>query len=71
MNPISTQRYTGRPAAPPLALPSGPPSLVECDSLTVRGDARFGAGVVVRGTVTLAQQGGEPLVVADGTVLSG
>ena len=33
--------------------PAGPPSLVGCDSLTVRGDVRFGAGVVVRGTVTV------------------
>ena len=31
--------------------PHGPPSLVECESLTVDGDVRFGRDVVVRGTV--------------------
>ncbi len=49
--------------------PDGPPSLVGCDSLTVRGDVRFGRGVVVRGKVTVDQAGEEQLVVADGTVL--
>jgi UTP--glucose-1-phosphate uridylyltransferase len=51
--------------------PAGPPSLVGCDALTVRGDVRFGAGVVMQGTVTLDQQGPDPLVVGDGAVLSG
>jgi UTP--glucose-1-phosphate uridylyltransferase len=50
--------------------PAGPPSLVGCDSLTVRGDVHFGAGVVVRGTVTI-DAGDEPLTVADGSVLEG
>jgi UTP--glucose-1-phosphate uridylyltransferase len=31
----------------------GPPSLVEADRFVVRGDVRFGAGVVVRGSVTV------------------
>src|SRR3954447_15012036 len=34
-------------------LPEGPPSLVQCDRLTVEGDVTFGRDVVVRGTVTV------------------
>ncbi len=49
--------------------PAGAPSLAACESLTVRGDVRFGGGVVVRGTVTVEQQDGEPRFVPDGTVL--
>jgi UTP--glucose-1-phosphate uridylyltransferase len=45
--------------------PAGAPSLVACDALHVEGDVTFGAGVVVRGEVTV--QG--PAQVADGTVL--
>lgn len=50
--------------------PQGPPSLVGCDRLVVRGDVTFGAGVVVRGNVTIdaAGVGGR---IADGTVLEG
>jgi UTP--glucose-1-phosphate uridylyltransferase len=33
--------------------PAGPPSLVACDALRVVGDVTFGAGVVVRGEVTV------------------
>src|SRR3954449_4538087 len=47
--------------------PAGAPSLVACDALHVEGDVTFGAGVVVRGEVTV--QG--PAQVADGTVLEG
>ncbi len=49
----------------------GPPSLVECDRLVVEGDVRFGAGVVVRGDVTVRQDGDEPLAIEDGAVLDG
>ena len=51
--------------------PGGPPSLAACDALTVEGDVRFGRDVVVRGAVTVAQDGHAPLTVADGTVLEG
>jgi UTP--glucose-1-phosphate uridylyltransferase len=34
-------------------LPAGPPSLLECERLTVKGDVRFGARVVLRGAVSL------------------
>ena len=44
---------------------SVPPSLVAARKLTVRGDVRFGAGVVVRGSVELEHTGEEPLLLAD------
>jgi UTP--glucose-1-phosphate uridylyltransferase len=45
--------------------PDGPPSLVGCDRLVVEGDVHFGAGVVVRGDVTVRED------VPDGTLLEG
>ena len=46
---------------------AGPPSLRECDRLSVAGDVTFGADVVVRGTVSVEG----PTHVEDGTVLTG
>ncbi|WP_028058941.1 UTP--glucose-1-phosphate uridylyltransferase [Candidatus Solirubrobacter pratensis] len=45
--------------------PDGPPSLVGCERLVVEGDVHFGAGVVVRGDVTVRED------VPDGAVLEG
>jgi UTP--glucose-1-phosphate uridylyltransferase len=50
--------------------PAGPPSLAEADGLTVRGDWTFGAGVVVRGDVTVGPDG-SPGRISDGSVLEG
>jgi UTP--glucose-1-phosphate uridylyltransferase len=50
--------------------PAGPPSLVECERLSVRGDVVFGAGVVVRGTVEVAPPNGGQLRVPDGALLA-
>jgi UTP--glucose-1-phosphate uridylyltransferase len=50
---------------------SGPPSLVEAERLTVAGDVAFGAGVVVRGAVTIEHRGDGRLRIEDGTVLEG
>jgi UTP--glucose-1-phosphate uridylyltransferase len=47
--------------------PHGAPSLVACDALHVQGDVRFGAGVTVRGDVTVEG----PAEIADGAVLEG
>jgi UTP--glucose-1-phosphate uridylyltransferase len=47
--------------------PEGPPSLVECERLTVSGDVTFGANVVVRGAAKVEG----PRRVADGEVLEG
>jgi UTP--glucose-1-phosphate uridylyltransferase len=46
--------------------PTGPPSLRQARSLTVRGDWTFGSGVVVRGDAVLDGEGGR---VDDGTRL--
>jgi len=51
--------------------PHGAPSLVRCRRLAAKGDVRFGRDVVVEGEVELAQQGPEPRIVADGSVLRG
>jgi UTP--glucose-1-phosphate uridylyltransferase len=47
--------------------PEGAPSLIRCERLAVEGDVRFGAGVVVRGTVTVSGPG----TIEDGAVLEG
>jgi UTP--glucose-1-phosphate uridylyltransferase len=51
--------------------PAGPPSLVECERLVVRGDVGFGGGVVVRGSVVLDNAGRPPRQISDGAVLDG
>jgi UTP--glucose-1-phosphate uridylyltransferase len=48
---------------------SGPPSLVKCRRLRVRGDVRFGRGVTCAGDVRIVHEGPEPRVVPDGEVL--
>lgn len=49
--------------------PAGPPSLVGASRLTVHGDVRFGAGVVVRGDVEVVNDGTGQLVIQDGAQL--
>jgi UTP--glucose-1-phosphate uridylyltransferase len=51
--------------------PHGAPSLVQARRLRLRGDVRFGRGVVVEGDVEIVQPGPEPLAIADGTRLTG
>lgn len=51
--------------------PAGPPSLVACERLRVRGDVRFGGGVVARGDVLVSHEGDAPAAVPDGTALAG
>jgi UTP--glucose-1-phosphate uridylyltransferase len=50
---------------------AGPPSLVHAQRLTVRGDVRFGAGVVVRGAVTVEADGDGQRQIEDGALLEG
>jgi UTP--glucose-1-phosphate uridylyltransferase len=50
--------------------PCGAPSLVRCRRLALRGDVRFGRGVVVEGEVSLRAPGPEPLWIADGARLA-
>ena len=51
--------------------PAGPPSLVQAQRLTVRGDVAFGADVVVRGEVTVEHDGDGRRRIEDGAVLEG
>jgi UTP--glucose-1-phosphate uridylyltransferase len=45
--------------------PEGAPSLVRCRRLVVRGDVRFGRGVVLEGDVELEHSGPEPRRIPD------
>jgi UTP--glucose-1-phosphate uridylyltransferase len=47
--------------------PAGPPSLIECERLVVKGDVSFGGGVTVRGSVTV----NGPARIEDGATLEG
>jgi UTP--glucose-1-phosphate uridylyltransferase len=47
--------------------PAGPPSLMECERLTVEGDVTFGRDVTVRGAVKVEG----PRRIADGELLEG
>jgi UTP--glucose-1-phosphate uridylyltransferase len=49
--------------------PAGPPSLVDCERLVVKGDVKFGRGVVVRGSVTVSNEGPDQLSIDDGALL--
>lgn len=49
--------------------PGGPPSLREAERLVVKGDVTFGAGVRVRGAVSLDEP--EPITLGPDTVLDG
>ena len=51
--------------------PDGAPSLVAARRFVVRGDVRFGGGVVVEGDVEVRSDGAAPLVVPPGTRLTG
>jgi UTP--glucose-1-phosphate uridylyltransferase len=45
--------------------PDGPPSLLDCERLTVRGDVRFGCGVVCRGEVEVTNPEGKQIEIAN------
>ena len=49
--------------------PYGPPSLLECSSLSVRGDVCFGRNVSCQGAVNISTD--HPLIIPDGSRLSG
>ncbi len=50
--------------------PAGPPSLRDCERLVVKGDVKFGAGVVVRGAVTVSNENRDQLSIDDGALLT-
>ncbi len=47
----------------------GPPSLVDCDALTIEGDVRFEDGVAIKGTVTITNSNPTQAVIPSGTVI--
>jgi UTP--glucose-1-phosphate uridylyltransferase len=49
--------------------PGAEPSLVECESLTVRGDVRFEPGVAIRGAVSITNPDAAPAVIRSGAVV--
>lgn len=51
--------------------PAGPPSLVRCESLSVKGDILFQAGVTVKGEAEVVNSGGAQAVVTAGSVVEG
>ncbi len=51
--------------------PHGPPSLLACERLTVRGDIRFGRDVRLRGVVEMVNETGAQAEVPDGAVIEG
>lgn len=51
--------------------PYGPPSLLACDRLRVRGDVRFGKGVACEGEVTVLGRPGRPGRIPDRARLTG
>ncbi len=51
--------------------PSGAPSLLNCESLTVEGDVQFGRKISVHGNARVQNPGPERIVIADGTTLPG
>merc|ERR1711862_1085042 len=49
-------------------IPNGPPSLIGCKSMTVKGkNIEFAKGVVVKGDVTFSNGGDDKKTVAEGT----
>ena len=51
--------------------PDGPPSMLDCERLVVRGDVRFGREVKLRGSVEIVNDGPAPLEIPGGEVVEG
>ena len=47
----------------------GPPSLVECESLSIEGDVRFEKSVIIKGSVSIKNSGTTQAVIKAGTVI--
>jgi len=52
-------------------IPHGPPSLLECERLVIRGDYCFGKNVVLKGKVELVNNTQEQIVIPDAEVIVG
>jgi UTP--glucose-1-phosphate uridylyltransferase len=64
-------KYYGRIDEFGKRFPYGPPSLLNCESLTVRGDVFFGNQVALKGNVVIRNSGRMPVTVPDATVIEG
>ena len=49
--------------------PEGVPSLIQCESLTIKGDVRFESNVIIIGNVTIRNDGSDQAIVKEGTVI--
>ena len=50
--------------------PYGPPSLMNCNKLSIQGAFTFGADVICQGEVSLINESDEAVVIPDGAILS-
>jgi UTP--glucose-1-phosphate uridylyltransferase len=64
-------KYYGRIDEFGKRFPYGPPSLLNCESLTVRGDVFFGNNIVLKGNVVIQNSGSTPVLVPDESVIEG
>jgi UTP--glucose-1-phosphate uridylyltransferase len=51
--------------------PYGPPSLIECDSLSVYGDVRFGSRDAVKGQAAITNRSSKQVIIPDGMEITG
>ena len=51
--------------------PYGPPSLLNCESLTVKGNVFFGNHIALKGNVVIQNSGSKPVTVPDESVIEG
>jgi UTP--glucose-1-phosphate uridylyltransferase len=64
-------KYYGRIDEFGKRFPYGPPSLLNCESLTVRGDVFFGNKIALKGNVVIQNSGRMPATVPDATFIEG
>jgi UTP--glucose-1-phosphate uridylyltransferase len=50
--------------------PYGPPSLVECDRLFIRGDVKFGRNITLKGEVAITNETDKQMIIDDGAVIT-
>ncbi len=64
-------RYYGLHAEMQKRFPYGSPSLVQCQSLCISGDVRFGRDVILKGEVNIRNQSGQPYHIPHHTIIQG
>jgi UTP--glucose-1-phosphate uridylyltransferase len=50
--------------------PYGPPSLLACKRLTIKGDIKFGQNITIKGHISLVNQSTQQYKIADGIIIS-